>query len=172
MGKIPFMDLGAQIESLEPAITNALKEVLEQKSFIQGPAVERFNREFLALHGGRFGVGCSNGTSAITVALRALNVGPGDEVLVPNHTFFGTVEPIVEVGAKPVLVDIDEEYRQLDLKQAAKLVTAKTKGHRSLSTSTGCPSPMDQIMEFARAHKLSVIEDCAQAHLAKWKGKA
>lgn len=171
MEKIPFMDLEAQIKSLEPELRRAVDEIITSKAFIQGPALARFNQNFLKVHGGKFGVGCSNGTSAITVALRALGVGAGDEVLVPNHTFFGTLEPIVEVGARPVLVDTDEEFQQLDLKLAAKAVTAKTKAIIPVHLY-GLPEPMDEIMDFARAHKLKVVEDCAQAHLAKWNGRA
>src|SRR5262245_463898 len=100
---IPFMDLEAQIKSLEQPLRQAMEQVLKTRSFIQGPSVDQFNKEFLKVHGGKYGVGCSNGTSAITVALRALGIGPGDEVLIPNHTFIGTAEPIVEVGAVPVL---------------------------------------------------------------------
>ncbi len=171
MSHIPFMDLDAQIKSLEPQIRAAMEQVLSTRAFIQGPLVEKFNRDFLNVHGGRFGVGCSNGTSAITVALRALGIGPGDEVLIPNHTFFGTVEPVVEVGATPVLVDIDSEYRQLDLEFAARKVTSKTKAIIPVHLY-GMPEPMDQVMAFALKHGLKVIEDCAQSHLAKWKGQA
>lgn len=171
MEKIPFMDLGAQIKSLEPELNAAIKEVLEQKSFIQGPAVDRFNKEFLRQHGGKYGIGCANGTSAITVVLRGLGIGPGDEVLVPNHTFIATAEAVVEVGARPVLVEIDPEYRQLDLKDAVKRITSKTKAMIPVHLY-GLPEPMDQIMAFAAEHKLRVVEDCAQAQLAKWKGQA
>lgn len=171
MERIPFMDLGAQIDSLETELRSAVDEIIRQKNFIQGSAVERFNRDFLALHGGRFGVGCANGTTAITVALRALNIGPGDEVLVPNHTFIATAEAVVEVGATPVLVDIEDEWRQLDLEQAARRVTPKTKAILPVHLY-GLPEPMDRVMQFARAHSLSVVEDCAQAQLAKWNGRA
>ncbi len=169
--KIPFMDLEAQIKSLEPKLRAAMDEVLRTRSFIKGPAVERFNKNFLRMHGGTYGCGVSNGTSAITVALRALGVGHGDEVLVPNHTFIGTLEPVVEVGAKPVLLEIDEKFHQIDLKAAATKVTAKTKAIIPVHLY-GLPEPMDEVMAFARENKLKVIEDCAQSHLAKWKGKA
>lgn len=164
------MDLGAQIKSIESEIRKAMEDVLSARSFIQGPGVEKLNKEFLRIHGGTYGVGCANGTSAITVALRALNIGPGDEVLVPNHTFFGTLEPIVEVGARPVLCEIDEEFKQFDLKDAAKKVTAKTKAIIPVHLY-GLPEPMDQIMAFAKEHKLKVLEDCAQAVLGKWNGR-
>jgi len=170
MEKVPFMDLEAQFKSLERQLRAAIEETLQSRAFIKGPAVERFNKNFLKLHGGRFGTGCSNGTSAITVALRALGVGAGDEVLVPNHTFFGTLEPVVEVGAKPVLIEIDPEYHQIDLQDAARRLTPKTKAIIPVHLY-GLPEPMDEIMAFARTHSLKVIEDCAQAHLAKWKGQ-
>ncbi|MGE0526236.1 MAG: DegT/DnrJ/EryC1/StrS family aminotransferase [Bdellovibrionales bacterium] len=168
--KIPFMDLEAQFRSLEPEILQAIEDILRTRTFIQGRPVEHFGREFLRLHGGAYGVGCANGTSAITVALRALGIGVGDEVLIPNHTFFGTVEPVVEVGATPILVDINEDYRQIDLRQAARKVSSKTRALIPVHLY-GLPEPMDEIMDFARSHRnLKVIEDCAQAHLARWKG--
>lgn len=165
------MDLEAQIKSLDHELREVVAQVITEKSFIQGTHVADFTRAFLKTHGGTYGVGCANGTSAITVALRALGVGPGDEVLVPNHTFFGTVEPIVEVGATPVLVDVDEEHHQFDLVAAARAVTKKTRAIIPVHLY-GLPEPMDQVMDFARAHELVVIEDCAQAHLAKWRGRA
>jgi len=168
---IPFMDLEAQNRSVETELKAALDEVIRTRSFIQGPSVERFNKEFLKVHGGTYGVGCANGTSAITVALRALNIGPGDEVLIPNHTFIGTAEPVVEVGARPVLVDIDPEYKQFDLNDATKKLTKKTKAMIPVHLY-GLSEPMDQLMTFARAHGLKVIEDCAQAQCAKWQGQA
>ena len=169
--KIPFMDLPRHNESFEPELSRAIQDVIRQNDFIKGPRVEAFTCAFLAKHGGRFGVACANGTSAITVALRALKIGTGDEVLVPNHTFFGTLEPIVELGAKPVLIDLDEVYHQLDLDLAAKAITKRTRAIMPVHLY-GLPEPMDQIMAFARAHNLDVIEDCAQAHLAKWNGRA
>ncbi len=170
MEKIPFMDLEAQIKSLEPELRKCMDEILTSRAFIQGPAVERFSKNFLKVHGGNFGVGCSNGTTAIAVALRALDVGPGDEVLIPNHTFIATAEAVVEVGARPVLLEIDEEYRQIDLALAARKITAKTKAIIPVHLYGFC-EPMDQVMQFARLHKLRVVEDCAQAVCAKWNGQ-
>lgn len=170
MEKIPFMDLGAQIKSVEPEIRQAFEDILKSKAFIQGAPMKKFNENFLKVHGGTYGTGCANGTSAITVALRALDIGPGDEVLVPNNTFFGTCEPVVEIGAVPVLLETDAEYGQIDLNFAATKVTAKTKAIIPVHLY-GLPEPMDQIMAFAKKHGLKVIEDCAQSHLAKWNGQ-
>ncbi len=171
MDKIPFMDLEAQFKSIEGPIRQAIDEVLRTRSFIQGPLVDKFNKEFLRIHGGKYGIGCANGTSAITVALRALGIGPGDEVLVPNHTFIGTAEPVVEVGARPVLVDVDPEFHQIDLADADNKLTKKTKCMIPVHLY-GLPEQMDKIMAFAGQKGLKVIEDCAQAQLAKWKGEA
>lgn len=169
--KVPFNDLGAQIRSLESEIKQAIDGTVRTHAFINSPIIQKFSAHFLKLHGGDFGIGCSNGTSAITVALRALDIRAGDEVLVPNHTFFGTVEPLVEIGAVPVLVDIDSEFKQLDLKAAEAKITSKTRAIIPVHLY-GMPEPMDQVMAFAKRHSLKVIEDCAQAHLAKWQGQA
>lgn len=170
MQKIPFMDLDAQFKSVEASVTKAIHEVMTTKNFIHGSWADKFAKAFLALHGGKYGVGCANGTSAITVALRALKIGPGDEVLLPNNTFFGTAEPVVEVGARPVLVEVEADSYNMDLGDLESKITAKTKAIIPVHLY-GVPEPMDQIMTIARKHNLKVIEDCAQAHLAKWQGQ-
>jgi dTDP-4-amino-4,6-dideoxygalactose transaminase len=168
MEAIPFMDLQAQYLSIREELTKAIADVIESKQFIQGPWAERFAKEFLKTHGGRFGVGCANGTSAITVALRALNVGPGDEVLVPNNTFFGTAEPVVEVGARPVLVDTVRGYYGFNLEELEGKITSKTKAIIAVHLY-GNPEAIDQISEICKRRNLRLIEDCAQAHMAKFK---
>lgn len=170
MNKIPFMDLDAQFKSIEAGVNKAIAEVMTTKNFIHGSWAEKFSKAFLAVHGGKYGIACANGTSAITVALRALKVGPGDEVLLPNNTFFGTAEPVVEVGAKPVLVEINPQTYGMDLNDLQKKITSKTKAIIPVHLY-GNPEPMDQIMAIAQKHNLRVIEDCAQAHLAKWQGQ-
>src|SRR5215475_739552 len=125
--KIPFMDLPAQIKSLEKPLRERMDQILSTANFIGGPSLEGFNKNFLNLHGGKYGMGCANGTSAITVALRALGIGPGDEVLIPNHTFIATAEAVVEVGATPVLLEIEPEFHQIDLRKAEERVTPRTK---------------------------------------------
>ena len=104
---IPLVDLAAQYAAIKAEVGAAIDSVLEAQSFIQGPFVARFEAEFNAAHGARFGVGCSNGTAAIQLALEALRVGAGDEVITVPNTFIATVEAIVQVGATPVFVDID-----------------------------------------------------------------
>lgn len=170
MEKIPFMDLKAQYTSVKAEVDQAMQDVLEQMAFIQGPFAEKLNKEFLLVHGGNFGVGCCNGTSAIYLALRALHVKAGDEVLIPNNTFFGTAEPVVELGARPVLVDMQPGTYGLNLEELESKITSKTKGIIPVHLY-GNPEPMDQIMKIAKKHNLWVIEDCAQAVMAKWDGK-
>lgn len=168
---IPFMDLHAQFEQVQGDIDQVVREVMTKKNFIHGEWAKKFSDSFLKVHGGTYGVGCANGTSAITVALRALEIGAGDEVLLPNHTFIGTAEPVAEVGAVPVLVEAAEGTSYgMDLADLEKKITKKTKAIIPVHLY-GNPEPMDKIMAIARKHSLKVIEDCAQAHLAKWQGK-
>ncbi len=171
MEQIPFMDIKAQYASVKDEVDLAMHSVLAQTAFIQGPFAEKFNKEFLLVHGGNYGVGCCNGTSAITLALRAMHLRAGDEVLIPNNTFFGTAEPIVEMGGVPVLVDCEPGSYGMNLRELESKITSRTKGIIPVHLY-GNPEPMDQIMAIARKNSLFVIEDCAQAHLAKWKGQA
>lgn len=171
MEKIPFMDLKAQYTSVKDEVDQAIHGVIEHMAFIQGPYAEKFNKEFLMVHGGDYGVGCCNGTSAITLALRALNIQPGDEVLVPNNTFIGTAEPIAEMGAIPVLVDTEPGTYGMNLAELESKITSKTKGMIPVHLY-GNPEPMDKIMAIAKKHNLFVIEDTAQAVMARWDGKA
>src|SRR5690242_6523287 len=120
MEQIPLVDLKAQFNNHREEILRAVQEVIESTSFIQGPFVEKFSQHFLKHHGRNFGLGCYNGTTVISLALRALGVGPGDEVLIPHHTFFGTAEPVVEVGATSVLVHIVGGTYSFDLEDLQK----------------------------------------------------
>ena len=140
-------------------------------ALVQNRFCRQLVENFLSLHGGSFGVGCSNGTSALILALRALNIGSGDEVITVNNTFFATVEAITAVGAKPVLVDCRPDTYGIDSHLADKAVTSKTKAIIPVHLY-GNPCDMDTLCELAHAHHLHILEDCAQAHLATWKGQA
>lgn len=168
--KVPFLDLDAQYSSIKEEVLNAIELVLDSKQFIQGNICEKFSEDFLKVHGGEYGVGCSNGTSAITISLRALNIGPGDEVITVANTFFATVEAIAEVGATPVLVDCYPDTYSINVEQIEKAITSKTKAIIPVHLY-GNPAKMDQILNLADNHGLKIIEDCAQAHLATYKGK-
>ena len=121
--KVPFLDLDAQYQSIKPEILSAIENVLDSKQFVQGKLCEDFSKNFLEVHGGSYGVGCSNGTSAITISLRALGVGVGDEVITVANTFFATVEAIAEVGATPVLVDCEADTYSISIEEVKKSIT-------------------------------------------------
>lgn len=168
---IPLVDLKAQIEKIGPEIQTAMQEVIDSQAFIQGPFAQKFAEDFLKAHGGSYGVGCANGTSAITLVLRALGIGPGDEVLVPNNTFIGSVEPIVEVGAKPVLVETTEDHYHLDLEDLDRKRTANTKALIAVHLY-GLSENIKTLQTWCCENGLSLVEDCAQAHLAKFESQA
>ena len=165
---MPFTNLNIQYESIKEEIHDALCEVLESKKFVQNKFCRQFARNFLAVHGGSFGTGCSNGTSALKLALQALGIGYGDEVITSNSTFFATVEAIVEVGARPILVDCRPDTYGIDCLAVEKAIGKKTKAVIPVHLY-GNPCDMDKLCEIANEYKIDIIEDCAQAHLAHYK---
>jgi len=137
---------------------------------IGSPAIEQFEREFDALQGAKHCISVPNGTIAIEVAARAASVTYGDEVIVPPYTFVATASAILTVGGMPVFADIDPDTYQIDAACAERLITERTRAIVPVHIGGG-PADMDAVMDVARRHNLMVIEDCAQAHLASWKGK-
>lgn len=168
---IPFVDLDAQYQSIKPEVLKAIEGILDTKDFIQGKSVDTFCKDFNEVHGTKYTVGCANGTSAITVAFRSLNIGHGDEVITVANSFFATPEAIAEVGAIPVFVDCDPETYGIDVKQIESNITKKTKAIVPVHLY-GNPSDMDAIMKIAHKHNLKVVEDCAQSVMATLSGKA
>lgn len=130
-----------------------------------------FEKEFAVFTGCRYAVALANGTVALDVALRALNIGPGDEVITTPRTFIATVSSIVNVGATPVFADVDLNSQNITADSISKVLTKKTKAILVVHLA-GFPAEMDQIMDLAEVNKLFVIEDCAQAHGAKYKGRS
>lgn len=167
---IHFVDLDAQYQSIKTEVKAAIDGILESKDFIHGKSVEKFSKNFAAAQGSKYAVGASNGTSAITVALRALGVGPGDEVITVANSFFATPEAIAEVYAKPVFVDCDADTYSIDVSQVERKISAKTKAIIPVHLY-GNPVDMEALMKIANKHNIPVIEDCAQSHLATWNGK-
>lgn len=167
---IHFVDLDAQYQTIKNDVLQAIHGILETKDFIHGKSVETFSKNFSKAQGSNYTVGCANGTSAITVALRALGVGPGDEVISVANSFFATPEAIAEVGAKIVFVDCEADTYSIDVAQIEKKITPKTKCIIPVHLY-GNPVNMEALMKVAQKHKLHVIEDCAQAHMATWNGK-
>jgi len=167
---IPFVDLHAQYLSIKPEIDAALADVITQSAYIRGPHVDAFEKAWAATLGMKHCISCANGTDAIYIAMRALKIQPGDEVITTAHTWIATSETITQAGARVVFCDTDEETFTIDPAQIERHITSRTVGIIPVHLY-GQPADMDPIMAIARKHKLWVIEDCAQAHLARYKGK-
>lgn len=168
--KIPILDLRPQVDALWPELTAAMEKVLKSTAFILGPEEQTLEKELSAHLGIKHALGCNSGTDALFIALRALNIGPGDEVITSPFTFFATAEAISHVGATPVFIDIEEASMNLALDQIEKAITPKTKAIIPVHLF-GRPVDMDFVMAVARKHNLKVVEDCAQSFGATWKGK-
>lgn len=155
---------------LNDEIKSAVLKVLDSERYINGPEVKSFEREFADYLGVKHGIAVNSATSGLMLALKAMNVKPGDEIIVPSHTAFPSIEPIMHVGAVPVFVDIKEGEFNLDTARLRNCLSRKTKVIIPVHLY-GCPVDMASVMQFATDNNLFVIEDCAQAHGAKWKGK-
>ncbi len=167
---VPFVDLHAQYASIETEVEAAMKAVLQRSDFILGKDVELFEQEFADYIGTRFAIGVDSGMSALTLILKGLGIGPGDEVITSANTFIATALTISAVGGTPVLVDVDPETFTLDLEKLEAAVTSKTKAIMPVHLF-GHPEDMDPIMDLANRHGLYVVEDACQSHGATYKGK-
>ena len=163
------MDLDKQYKSIKKEVLKKIQEVVESKKYIQGPYADRFAEEFSKAQHCLYTVGCSNGTAAISTAMEALNIGPGDEVITTPFTFIATTEAILKVGAKPVFVDVNPDDYTINPSLIEKALTKKTKAILPVHIF-GYPSDMGKIRDIAKKHRLKIIEDCAQAHLANIDG--
>ncbi len=163
---IPILDLKEQYQSLRPQMLRAIEEVLQSGVFISGPQGKALEGEVASYLGAEHAVGLNSGTDALHIALRALDIGPGDEVITTPFTFIATTEAIGIVGATPVFVDIDPRTYNMDVLQIEAAITPRTKAILPVHLY-GCPAPMDDIMAIAKRHGLAVVEDCAQAIGAK-----
>ncbi|MFC1878387.1 DegT/DnrJ/EryC1/StrS family aminotransferase [Chloroflexota bacterium] len=167
---IPLLDLTAQYQTIKPEIDRAVRRVIESGRFILGAEVAALEEEVAAYSGVRHAVGVASGTDALILALRALQIGPGDEVILPAYTFFATAGAVLNVGATPLLVDIDPHTYCLDIHQVETRITPKTKAVIPVHLY-GHPADMDPLLELAQAHGLKVIEDNAQALGAAYQGQ-
>lgn len=164
---VPAFDIKQQYTSLEAEVSAAVTEVLASGRYIGGPSVEGFEQQFASYHGVSNCIACNSGTDALYLALRALGIGAGDEVITTAFTFVATVEVIIAVGAKPVFVDIEAKTFNLDLQQVATAITPRTKAIIPVHLF-GQPVDMTALMAIAQAHNVAVIEDCAQSTGAMW----
>ncbi|HBL11186.1 MAG TPA: Cys/Met metabolism pyridoxal-phosphate-dependent enzyme [Cyanobacteria bacterium UBA11162] len=170
MNTIPPIDLKRQYQLIGEQVSAAVQEILTSGRYIGGPIVEQFEQEFAAYMGTVECVACNSGTDALYLALRSLNIKPGDEVITTPFTFIATAEVITHIGATPVFVDIDPQTFNIDITQIAAAITNKTKAILPVHLF-GQPVDMSAVMNIAQAHNLAVIEDCAQATGAEWAGR-
>ncbi|HEX7973448.1 MAG TPA: DegT/DnrJ/EryC1/StrS family aminotransferase [Anaerolineales bacterium] len=168
--QIPLVDLKAQYGPLEEQIRKAWDGVLQSMQLFLGPNVRAFEQEFAQYCGVEHAIGVGDGTSAIQLALRAAEIGPGDEVITVSHTFIATGEAILLAGATPVFVDIDPQTLLMDVSQVESRITERTRAILPVHLYGQCVD-MDPLLEIARRRKLLVIEDACQAHGAKYKGR-
>jgi dTDP-4-amino-4,6-dideoxygalactose transaminase len=168
--RIPYLDLRAQYDSIRAEVLSALGAICEWGRFAQGPATGEFEAKFAEYCGTAHCVSLNSGTSALHLALRCLDIGPGDEVITVGLTFIATAWAISYVGAKPVFVDIDPARRTMSPAKLEASITARTKAIIPVHLY-GMPAEMDRINAIADRHALPIIEDAAQAHGARYRGK-
>ena len=170
MSKVPFADLYQQYLSLKPEIDIAIESVIRDSAFIRGPFVDQFENEFSTAIGAPHCVSCANGTDALYIAMHALDVCSGDEVITSAHSWIATSETITQAGGTVVFCDTDASTYTIDPTKIEAKITPRTVGIIPVHLY-GQPADMDPIMAIAKRHGLWVIEDCAQAHLATYRGQ-
>ncbi len=170
MSVIPPVDLTGQFRTIQSDVNAAVAEVLASGQYINGPIVETFAKAFGEYVGTDHCIVCNSGTDALYLALRSLNIGPGDEVITSPFTFIATAEAISAVGATPVFVDIDLETFNLDVAKIEAAIGDRTRAIMPVHLF-GRPVDMGPVMDLATRYDLAVIEDCAQATGAEWMGQ-
>jgi dTDP-4-amino-4,6-dideoxygalactose transaminase len=167
---IQLVDLKAQYETIKHDIDTAIKDVVSETAFIGGQHVAKFEESFARFCGAKYCVGVGNGTDALFIALKTLGVGPGDEVITVANSFIATSESITQTGAKVVFVDINPKTYNIDTNKIEQKITPRTKVVIPVHLY-GQPADMDPILALAKKHNLRIVEDCAQAHGALYKGR-
>lgn len=168
--KIPFVDLHAQYLTIKPEMDAAIAEVISQSAYIRGPFVDAFEKAWAGAMGMKHCISCANGTDALYIGMRALGIKPGDEVITTAHSWISTTETITQAGGRVVFCDTDYDTFTIDPSLIESKITPRTVGIIPVHLY-GQPADMDAIMAIAKKHHLWVIEDCAQAHLARYKGQ-
>ena len=167
---VPFVDLRAQHSSLASELQQAVSAVFQRADFVLGEEVSLFEDEFAAYCEAKYAVGVDSGTSALELALRSFDIGPGDEVITVANTFIATASAVSYCGARPVLVDVDPQTLTIDATRIEEAITERTKAIIPVHLY-GHPADMDPVLDIARKHHLIVIEDACQAHGARYKGR-
>lgn len=168
--KVPFINLKEQHSAIKQEIGEAIQKTLENSSFVLGPAVEEFEKNFAEFCNAKYAVGVNSGTAALHLALLALGISQNDEVITVPNSFFATAEAISHCQAKPVFVDIEENTYHMNPELIEEKITSRTKAILPVHLY-GMPCDMQAIMKIAKEHNLFVIEDCCQAHGAEYNGK-
>ncbi len=168
--KIPFVDLKAQYLGIQAEMNRAIQSVLDETAFIMGPKLDAFEHDFAAFCKAPHCAGVGSGTDALYLALKAMGIGAGDEVISVSHTYIATTEAISFTGAKPVFVDIEPDTMLMNADLIEAAITPRTKAIVPVHLY-GQMCDMDRIMAIAKKHKLLILEDCAQGHAAEFNGK-
>jgi UDP-2-acetamido-2-deoxy-ribo-hexuluronate aminotransferase len=167
---IPFIDLQAQYKPIKDKILARINDILDKGQYIGGPQLKEFEEKYAQYVGVKHAIGCSSGTDALLLALMAFDIGPGDEVIVPDFSFFATSEMVSLLGATPVFVEINPYTYNMDVDSMKSAITNNTKAIMPVSLYGQCAN-LDEIMDIATANNIPVIEDAAQSFGAKHNGK-
>ena len=168
--KIPLVNLSAQYFSIKEEIDNAINEVINETAFIKGKYLNQFEEEFAKANDAKFCIGVGNGTDALYIALKALEINQGDEVITTSLSWISTAEAILQCGAIPVFVDINPKTFNIDVKKIESKISKKTKAILPVHLY-GQPSEIQQIKEICIKNKIALVEDCAQSHFAEYNNK-
>lgn len=168
--KIPFNNLQLQYRGMKAEIDSAIQSVIDEAAFIRGKYVNQFETDYSQAYGVNHCVSCANGTDAIYLVMKALGIGPGDEVITTAMSWISTSETITLTGAKVVFVDMEPDYYCIDVRKIEEKITSRTKAILPVHLY-GQPADIDSIQEICQKHRIHLIEDCAQAHFAEYRGK-
>ncbi len=168
--KVPFVDLKAQYLTIKDQIDQAIANVINDTAFIGGKYLTEFEQNYAKQYGLNYVVGVGNGTDALFIAMKALGIGPGDEVITVCNTWISTAETISLTGARPVFVDIEKDFYNIDTGKIEQKITERTKAIIPVHLY-GQPANIKKVVEIAKKYNLYVIEDCAQAHFAQFEGQ-
>lgn len=169
MQKVPFVDLLSQYQNIKPAIDKAIKDVITETAFIGGKYVKEFEEGFASLYGVKHVISCANGTDSLYIMMKMLGIGPGDEVITVANSWISSSETITQAGAKPVFVDIDPVYYSINENLIEEKITPATKAIIAVHLQ-GQMCAIEKIKQICEAHKIYLLEDCAQSHLSSYGG--